>query len=508
MYRLLSLFLVLATASASMADSKPNILFLTVDDMSADSMESFGGKLKGTMPTMDALARESLCFQKAHVQVGNCYPSRNVMFSGRYPHNSGVEGFYKVQPISYPVLCDLMKEGGYYTAIRGKVTHSTPFHPYGWDDDLTVLRDGTKAHMKDAESYYVSTKTGIENAKKAGKPFCLNVNISDPHKPFWKPGDKHPTSRVFKADEVPVPGFLHDDPVIREELALYYSSVRRADDCAAAVIRALDESGMRDNTVIFFLSDHGMPLPFAKTQLYHHSTRTPLVVHWPGVTKAGSSDEQHMVSAVDFLPTLLDIAGIKHPEGLDGRSFLPLIKGKTQEGRDVVFKEYNENSGAKRNPMRAVESRKFLYLFNPWSNGEREMGTATNGTATWKRMNELAKTNPEVAERVRVMRLREVEELYDIENDPDCLNNLATNPEYADALKDMRSKMEEWMEATGDHALEAFEGMGKPAMEEYVQKKQAEADERRKKKRAGNRKNNNKNSNKSEQKKNASVQSK
>ena len=326
-----------------------------------------------------------------------------------------------------------------------------------------------------------------EQVKKAGKPFCLNVNISDPHKPFWKPGDKHPTSRIFKADEVPVPGFLHDDPVIREELALYYSSVRRADDCAAAVMKALDESGMRDNTVIFFLSDHGMPLPFAKTQLYHHSTRTPLIVHWPGVTKPGSSDEKHMVSAVDFLPTLLDIAGIKHPDGLDGRSFLPLIKGETQEGRDVVFKEYNENSGGKRNPMRAVESKKFLYLFNPWSNGEREMGTATNGTATWKRMNELAKTNPEVAERVRVMRLRDVEELYDIENDPDCLNNLAKNPEFAGALEEMRSKMGEWMEETGDHALVAFEGMGKPAMEDYVQEKQAEADERRKNRRAGKR---------------------
>ncbi|NIP96471.1 MAG: sulfatase-like hydrolase/transferase, partial [Akkermansiaceae bacterium] len=79
-------------------------------------------------------ASQGLRFDYAHVQVGNCYPSRNVMFSGRYPHNTGVEGFYQVKPIDYLVMCDLMKAGGYYTAIRGKVNHSTPYQPYAWDD--------------------------------------------------------------------------------------------------------------------------------------------------------------------------------------------------------------------------------------------------------------------------------------------------------------------------------------------------------------------------------------
>jgi len=88
-------------------------------------------------------------------------------------------------------------------------------------------------------------------------------------------------SRIYNAEEVPVPGFLFEDPEVREELALYYSSVRRADDCLNEVLKALRKSGQWENTMIVFLSDHGMPLPFAKTQLYHHSTRTPLMVRYP-----------------------------------------------------------------------------------------------------------------------------------------------------------------------------------------------------------------------------------
>ena len=305
--------LCLLSGLAVSTGAKPNLLLITVDDMSCDSIGAFGCKLKGTTPHIDQLASESLRFQHAHVQVGNCYPSRNVMFSGRYPHNTGVEGFYQIKPIKFPVLCDLMKSGGYYTAIRGKVSHSTPYQPYPWDADLTIGPDGRKLHIKDVSSYGQCTLRGIKEAKAAGKPFCLNINISDPHKPFWKPNDPHEVSRVFQPEEVPIPGFLFDHPDVRKELALYYSSVRRADDAVGAILQALENSGHADDTIVMFLSDHGMPLPFAKTQLYHHSTWTPWIIRWPGVTKAGSVNNRDMISAVDMLPTMLEMASLEIP---------------------------------------------------------------------------------------------------------------------------------------------------------------------------------------------------
>ena len=249
-----------------------NLLLITVDDMSCDSVGVYGSKLEGTTPVMDRLASQSLRFEHAHVTVGNCNPCRNVMFSGLISHNNKVEGFYKVPDPGWPHMVDLLKDAGYYAGIHGKVSHSSPYQPYAWDDDLTISPSGKRAHVKDAKAYGASTSRGIEKAKRAGKPFFLSINISDPHKPFWTQvrgggEDPHVPSRIFTADEVPVPGFLFEDPEVREELALYYSSVRRADDCLAQVPQALRDSGEWENTMVVFLSDHGIPLPFAKTCL-------------------------------------------------------------------------------------------------------------------------------------------------------------------------------------------------------------------------------------------------
>ncbi|MGV3484072.1 MAG: sulfatase-like hydrolase/transferase, partial [Planctomycetaceae bacterium] len=296
-------------------------------------------------------------------------------------------------------------------------------------------------------------------AKQAAKPFFLNINISDPHKPFYNEGgrpDPNVPSRVFTAEEVPVPGFLFDDPVVRAELALYYSSVRRADDCLQQVLTALEESGEAKSTVIFFLSDHGMPLPFAKTQLYFHSTRTPWMVHWPGVTKGNSVDDQHMISAVDLLPTLLDVVGIAHPEGMDGRSFAPVLRGERQAGRDFIIAEYNENAGGDRSPMRSVITKDFAYIFSPWSNGERIMATATKGTQTYRRMKELAGSSEEIRERLDMIDHRVLEELYNYATDPDARSNLASNPQYAQEYKTLTTTLESWMVRTGDPMLEIF----------------------------------------------------
>ncbi len=486
---LVSLLLNPFAVSTSAADG-PNLLLITVDDMSADSIGAFGCKLPDTTPHIDRLAEEGLRFTHAHVQVGNCMPSRNVMWSGRYPHNNGVEGFYQVKDPGYPHLVDLMKAAGYFTAIRHKVSHSTPYHPYGWDLVLDTLPDGTKAHVKDPVSYGVSTTRGIRAAKAEGKPFCLVINIADPHKPFHAQGrggetiaDRHTPSRVFTPQQPPTPGFLFEDPVVSKELAHYYSSVRRADDGVGHVLQALHDSGQADNTLVMFLSDHGMPLPFAKTQLYHHSSHTPLIFRWPGVTQAGSADREHMVSAVDFVPTLLDVIGVAHPDGIDGRSFAPLLKGQSQAGREMVFKEYNENAGGSRDPMRAVQTKRFLYLFNPWSNGERVMATATTGTPTYRRMAELAKTDKTLAARHDLYQHRVVEELYDVENDPDCRLNLVDAPAHQRELARLREALEAWMVETGDHMLDVFCQRDDPAAREaYVQQKEMEAGQRKKRK--------------------------
>ena len=479
----LCLTLVVACHAARAATARPNVLFITMDDMSCDSVGIYGCKVPGTTPNMDKLAAQCLRFTYAHSQVGNCMPTRNVIASGRYPHNNRVEGFYEVRNPGYNTLSDFMKAGGYFTGIRGKVSHSTPYSPYpGWDVVLDTLPDGSQAHPKNVASYYASAKHGMALAKKAGKPFCLNINISDPHKPFWnengKPEENKP-SRTFTAEEVKVPGFLPDDRAVRGELALYYSSVRRGDDCLGEVLRALKESGEDERTVIIFLSDHGMPLPFAKTQLYFHSTRTPWMFRWPGITKPGTVDDRHLVSFVDLLPTLLDIVDLPKPDGLDGRSFAPVLRGERQEGREFAVTEYNENSGGNRHPMRSIVTKDFAYIFNPWSNGERVMATATKGTVTYRRMQALAKTDPKVAARLKFFDRRVPEELYNYSADVDALENLVDRPEYRAERDRLTKQLEAWMVKTKDPMLEVFRARHDPkAREAYMQIVEREAAER------------------------------
>ncbi len=466
--------LVLLALCSSLFAAKPNLLIITTDDMSCDSVGVYGSKLKDSTPNMDKLAAQSLRFNYAHTVVGNCMPSRNVMWSGKYPHNNRIEGFRAMSKDEkdYPVLGDLMKDAGYFTGIRHKVSHSTPYSPFPWD---IVIGDERHDDAKNPESWGKAATTGIEAAKKAEKPFCLMLNVADPHKPFYAEGkkgdtipDKNVPSRVFTPEEVPVPGFLPDDPVVRKELSHYYSSVRRADDGVGAILAALKASGEDGNTIIVFLSDHGMPLPFAKTQLYHHSTRTPLMIRWPGVTKPGSVDDEHMVSTVDLLPTILDMLQIASPGGFDGTSFAAVLKGEKQPGRTMVFKEHNENAGGQNTPMRAVQTKDFVYIFSPWSNGTRIMSGATNGTSTCRQMRVLAKTNEQIAARIDLFDHRVLEEAYEVRYDPDALTNLIAKPENATQVADLEKAMEDWMVKTKDPLLEVFRHRDDAALREKL----------------------------------------
>lgn len=462
-----------------------NLLVVTVDDMSCDSIGAFGCKLPGTTPNIDRLASQSRRFAHAHVQVGNCMPSRNVLWSGRYPHNNQIEGFYEVPSVTWPHLVDLLKGAGYFTGIRGKVSHSTPYSPYGWD---IVLDDAQrKPHVKDPASYGESVRLGIECSRAAGKPFGLVINVSDPHKPFYGMGnrdelvdDPRKPSRIFTPDEVPIPGFLFDHPDMRLELAHYYSSVRRGDDAVGAALQALEDSGLAEQTLVLFLSDHGMPLPFAKTGLWYHSTHTPLMVRWPGVTQPGSVDDRHLVSAVDVLPTLMEALVIAAPNGFDGRSFAPLLKGESQPDREWVVTEYNENSGGNRNPMRAIHSKRHGYIFSPWVNGTREFATATRGTITYRTMKKLAPSDPVMALRLAQFERGLPEEFYDYEHDPDALHNLIDDPAWQDEIKRHREALREWMVRTNDPVLTTFEHRSDAAAQEaYMERLDAEAAERR-----------------------------
>ena len=263
-------------------------------------------------------------------------------------------------------------------------------------------------------------------------------------------------------------------------MAAYYSTVRRADDSFGQVIKALKDTGVYDKTIFIFLSDHGMPEPFAKTANYYHSSRTPLIVRWPGVTQKGAIDKQHMIGTIDIFPSILDMLGLDLVKGLDGRSFAPLLKGEKQENRDYVYTMYEENVGGNRQPTRSVISRDFAYICNLWCDGVRKFSTATKGMAAYEEMNRLAKSDKFWKQRLNMLNFRVPEELYNYDKDPDALDNLITKKEYETKLNELRNVMAEFMEKSRDPLLKLFENRDDPkAISAHLEKVTKESQERR-----------------------------
>ena len=439
-----------------------NILLITADDLNKNSVGAFGSAVPDITPNIDMLASQGVRFENGHVNVAVCQPSRGIIATGRYSHNNGIEGFFHTDK-NIPDIISLLKSNGYYTGVLGKVDHSSPKKLTPWD--IKVYRDSL-GKGRNKELYYTEAKNIIKNAKREGKPFYMMANSSDPHRPFvlskkalkWRNEGSNilNPSRTYTESEITIPGFLPELPLVRKEVTQYFNSVKRLDDTVGRILDVLEEEGVTDNTIVMFLSDNGMAFPFAKTNCYLQSTNTPWIVRWPGKVESNTINKKDFISGIDFFPTILEAANLQIPDGLDGTSFVPTLLGKKQEGRDKVFTQFFQTSSKKRFPMRCIQDAKYGYIFNAWSDGKARFRNESQIGYTYKAMVKAAKTNPNIAARVKLFDNRVVEEFYDFENDPNALNNLINIPEYKKIINKYRAGMEQWMEKVNDPALSFF----------------------------------------------------
>lgn len=457
MKRPFALLAVLSVLAAPTPAAPPNVLFFSSDDMNYDSTAVYGGPIKDLTPNVDKLAGSGMRFEHAYSTVAVCQPVRQTMFCGLYPHRSGSFGFFPVHP-EVVTLHMRLREAGYVISRFGKGKHMQPDAQFCTDvGDDTISR-----HPKRLAA---ATRDFIRLAKSQGKPFFHNVNCYDPHRPFIGmkgPDDLaegEPPSRWVKTEEITtVPGFLEDLPEIRRELAGYYTNVRRMDDALGAVLAVLEEEKVADNTIIvFFGGDHGMSFPFGKSNSYDNSSRVSFIVSWPEVIQPGSVDNAHMVTTLDFTPTLLDALALPAIPGIDGRSFLPVLKGETLPGWDKVFTQYNAAFGNNWLPMRCIRTRDRSYIWNAWSDGEKKYQTENMAGLTWKAMVAAAETNPALRKRTDFYSLRVPEEFYDLKADPFERANLIASPAHQVELESMRAELLAMMRKTGDPFAEALE---------------------------------------------------
>lgn len=432
-----------------------NVLLVTADDMNADSSGWMGNPLKAT-PNLDAFAATAHRFVNNHVSAPICQPSRSALMTGRVPHRSGALGFHPIHA-GVPTMVSQLQNAGWHTSVIDKHPHMKPDVEFPWDIKLG-------GSGKNPRLFGEHVAACIAAAKEAGKPFFLNANITDPHRPFAGSSKKNQKAQAgkigegdairVKPNEVTVPAFLEDIAPVRSEVAEYFTSIRRLDASFGELMKALDASGQKDSTVVLFMSDHGMSFPFSKATVYRNGTWSPLLVRWPGM--GDSQTRQEFVSSLDVLPAVLELLGQPALEGIDGRSWLPLLNGQTQPDRDYVITHVNSVSSGKSFPQRCIRTAEFSYQFHAWPDGSPQFKVEAMSGKSYAAMELAAKQDPKIRSRVDQLVIGVKEQFFDLCTDADERVNVIHDPNHADTIRRLKKLLLAHMVKTDDPQLGNF----------------------------------------------------
>ena len=426
---------------------RPNILLITADDLGTQ-LGCYGDPLART-PHLDALAAGGVRFTNGYVTQASCSPSRASLLTGLYPHQNGHLGLtnygYRMRD-GVPTLPALLKKAGYRTGIIGKL-HVAPEDAFPFDF----------ADVKAQKTWDVAwvARTAQAFVKEAGdRPFFLYVNYFDPHKPFHRqvegvPADPHAPAQMRPFPFHPVEQLTE---AVREDMAGYYNGVARLDAGVGLLLDALRQSGHADDTLVVFVGDHGPPFPRGKNSCYEAGLKVPFLVRWLGASRPHRDDR--LVSTIDLLPTALDAAGVAAPAGLPGASLRPLMGGgAAARRRDVLGAENNAHGSQDWFPQRAVRGPRYKLIHTLLPQRPNPKPTADGGRP-WL---DLMQTAPDASLGGRVFarhRKPPEWELYDLEEDPWELHDLAGKPELAEVEEDLRERLVAWQRDTADPLLD------------------------------------------------------
>jgi len=441
------LVLVSVWAAVSSAASRPNILWLSTEDISAH-LGCYGDPHAIT-PNLDRLASEGTLYSRAFTTAGVCAPSRSAIITGVYQSALGSQ--HMRSKIQLPEWMELfptyLREAGYYTTNNVKTDYQIN------NDNPVVLRAWNErsntAHWRDRPDqdqpfFAVFNFQGTHESRIANEDRYVDVTA-----------DLLPEQRQDAAALTTLPPYYPDTPTNRENWKRNYELITAMDAWAGDLIQQLKDDGLYDNTIIFFWSDHGIGLPRAKRWLYESGTRVPLIVRAPpnrnvsGLTEPGAVDGQ-LVSGVDFAPTMLNLAGLELPDHLQGRAFLGSnltpVRDYIYGARDRMDERYDI--------IRMVRDHRFRYIRNyePLKPYYQFMNSAEKGRtmAELRRLFDAGELDPVPA---RYFGLKPPEELYDVNEDPHEIRNLADDPAYAPVLDRMRQAHLDWVAITRDTGL-------------------------------------------------------
>ncbi|MBD3320802.1 MAG: sulfatase-like hydrolase/transferase [Chitinivibrionales bacterium] len=430
-----SSFAARGLVSLKQQDSRPNILFCVSDDQSWPHAGAYGCEAIST-PAFDQVAEEGILFNNAFCTMASCAPSRAAILSGqmnwRMIETASFDGWGSVFDSKHPVYPHILQATGYEVGYTGKGWAPGDESGSGWAINPAGPQFNHSTSWAKPISYgYHNNFRNFLTARDTSKPFCFWFGSKEPHRPY---GEGRGIAAGMDPSKVEVPPFLPDNDIVRSDILDYMEETQHFDSDVQKMLTVLMEAGGQDvyeNTIIVVTSDNGMPFPRAKHDNYEYSMHMPLAIRW-GTGAPGGRVIDDLISFQDFAPTFLEAAGVDVPAEMSGRSFLDILKsskeGTVDSSRDRVF--WGKEKSETYYPNRAMRTKKYLYMRN-YETGETP--AKEDGYSPTSRYMIDHKNDPEVA-RLHDLWVgnRPAEELYDIENDPGCLVNLAENSQYAD----------------------------------------------------------------------------
>ncbi|MEX2577793.1 MAG: sulfatase [Verrucomicrobiales bacterium] len=462
-----------ANAQSGKQAERPNILFIIADDASRDSFGAYGSTYVET-PNFDRIAKEGVLFTNAYNCNPKCAPARACLLTGRYSwqleeaanHNPYLSSKWAFYPY-------LLEDDGYYMGFTGK----------GWGPGIWQGIDGGKSKFEKenpagrpwneltlkppykgiANTDYAGNFAAFLDEKPEDQPFCFWLGVKEPHRKYeldsWKKDGRD-------LEDVTVPEYYPDNETIRGDLADYAIEVEWFDKHIGEALAHLEKHGLLENTLVIAASDHGMPFPRVKGQVYEDGFHVPFVARWEGKIQPGRVVTD-FITFPDLAPTLMEIAGVAAPDQMTGESFLEQLlseeSGRIDPERNYTLlgKERHDvgrTDGDRLSvgyPSRAIRTDDFLYVrnFEPdrWPGGDPEYGLLNcDASPTKSYLTELKPDDPEYKFYEMAFGKRPAEELFDMRSDTDCVRNLADSPEYAENKEALRRKMESKLKKQGD----------------------------------------------------------
>jgi arylsulfatase A-like enzyme len=435
--------------NASAEGKKPNILWIIADDLGTD-LACYGNKNVKT-PNTGRLAAEGITFTQAYTVVPVSSPSRSCLMTGMYPVSIDCHQHRTLTKDPLPdgilPITEYFRKAGYWVSNGDGTKMGRPGKTdFNFEFQVNKLFDGPDW-----------------SGRKKDQPFFAQMQIHFPHRPF----EKDPVNPV-NPDEVSVSPVYPDHPITRKDFALYLESVQHADECVGKIIKKLEEDGLLENTIVMFFGDQGRPMVRAKQFLYDEGIHTPFIIRFPDKKKKGIRVDD-LVSIVDIPATSLSLAGISLPASMQGKNVFSNKRKYIFTTRDRMDETVDR--------MRSVRSERFKYIKNyypelPYTQFNTYKVTMYPVLTLMKVLLKEGKLTPE--QKVFMNPVKEKEELYDVQNDPYELKNLAKDPAYSSELKKLSKVLDEWVleydKGTYPESTEETDYWKADAEKAYVQK--------------------------------------